>query len=568
MSEQEQNIKGQQIDQPVFILREGTQRSSGKEAQKSNIMAAKAVANAVRTTLGPKGMDKMLVNAFGDVTITNDGATILKEMDIEHPAAKMIVEVARTQDDEVGDGTTTASVLAGELLSMAEDLLEQEIHPTVIASGYLQAAQKAGEILKSITKSVSEEDDDILIKIANTAMTGKGVEGSSEQLAKLAVKAVHAVTEKKNDTKFVDIDSIKIEKKVGGRIDDSEVIEGMVIDNKRIHPDMLKHVKDARIALISEPVEYKKTEVDAEINITSPEQLQQFLDQEETMLKNVTNKIIDSGANVVFCQKGIDDMAQHYLAKAEVLAVRRVKKSDMDKLALATGANLITNIEEISDPDLGGAGQVDEKKIGEESMLYVTGCKNPKAVSIVIRGGTQHVVDSAEHAVEDALHVVGVVIEDEKLVTGGGSPEVELSLRLREYAATLKGRQQLAVDKFADAMEIIPRTLADNTGLDTLDILVQLRSRHEMGNVNAGLDVMNGDIIDMKEKGVLDPLRVKTQAINSATEAAIMILRIDDIIASEGESGPDVPPEMMQGGGGIPPGAMGGMPPGMPPGLM
>lgn len=565
MNEQEPNIKGQHIDQPVFILREGTQRSSGKEAQKSNIMAAKAVANAVRTTLGPKGMDKMLVNAFGDVTITNDGATILKEMDIEHPAAKMIVEVARTQDDEVGDGTTTASVLAGELLNMAEDLLEQEIHPTVIASGYLQAAQKAGEILRDITKSVSEEDDDILIKIANTAMTGKGAEGSSEQLAKLAVKAVHAVTEKKNDKKFVDIDSIKIEKKVGGRIDDSEVIEGMVIDKERVHPDMPKHVKDARIALISEPVEYKKTEVDAEINITSPEQLQQFLDQEETMLKNVTNKIIDSGANVIFCQKGIDDMAQHYLAKAGVLAFRRVKKSDMEKLALATGANLITNIEEISDSDLGGAGQVDEKKIGRESMLYVTGCKNPKAVSIVIRGGTEHVVDSAERAVEDALHVVGVTIEDEKFVAGGGSPEVELSLRLREYAATLKGRQQLAVDKFADAMEIIPRTLADNAGLDTLDILVQLRSRHETGDVNAGLDVIDGHIIDMKDKGVLDPLRVKTQAINSATEAAIMILRIDDIIASEGGSGPDVPPEMMQGGGGIPPGAM---PPGMPPGLM
>ncbi|MCL7414148.1 MAG: TCP-1/cpn60 chaperonin family protein [ANME-2 cluster archaeon] len=567
MNEQEPNIKGQHIDQPVFILREGTQRSSGKEAQKSNIMAAKAVANAVRTTLGPKGMDKMLVNAFGDVTITNDGATILKEMDIEHPAAKMIVEVARTQDDEVGDGTTTASVLAGELLNMAEDLLEQEIHPTVIASGYLQAAQKAEEILKGITKSVSEEDDDILIKIANTAMTGKGAEGSSEQLAKLAVKAVHAVTEKKNDKKFVDIDSIKIEKKVGGSINDSEVIEGMVIDKERVHPYMPKHVKEARIALISEPVEYKKTEVDAEINITSPEQLQQFLDQEETMLKNVTNKIIDSGANVIFCQKGIDDMAQHYLAKAGVLAVRRVKKSDMEKLALATGANLMTNIEEISDPDLGGAGQVDEKKIGEENMLYVTGCKNPKAVSIVVRGGTQHVVDSAERAVEDALHVVGVVIEDEKLVTGGGSPEVELSLRLREYAATLKGRQQLAVDKFADAMEIIPRTLADNAGLDTLDILVQLRSRHEMGDVNAGLDVMNGYIIDMKENGVLDPLRVKTQAINSATEAAIMILRIDDIIASEGGNGPDVPPEMMQGGG-IPPGAMGGMPAGMPPGII
>ncbi len=544
--------------QPIFILREGTERSRGREAQNNNIMAAKAVANAVRTTLGPKGMDKMLVDGLGDVVITNDGVTILREMDIEHPAAKMVVEVAKTQDDEVGDGTTTAAVLAGELLKVAEDLLDQNVHSTIIASGYRLAADRASEILKTITRTVTEDDEDLLLKISETAMTGKGAESSKDKLSKLVVKAVKSVVEIEGGKKVVDIDNIKIEKKVGGSIEDSELIEGMVIDKERVHPNMPKVVKDVKIAMISEPVEFKKTEVDAEINITSPDQLQLFLDQEEKMLKNMVDKIINSGANVVVCQKGIDDMAQHYMSKAGILAVRRVKKSDMEKLSRASGGAVVTNIDEISESDLGHADLAEEKKTGGDSMLFITGCKNPKAVSIVIRGGTEHVVDSLERALEDALRVVGVVIEDEKLVAGGGSPEVELSLRLNEYAATLKGREQLAVNKFADAIEVIPRTLAENAGLDPIDMMVELKSQHEKGNKNAGLDVYTGDVIDMMDKGVVEPLRVKTQAINSATESAVMILRIDDVIASTGGGEGEMPPEMM--GGGMPPG-MGGMPP-------
>jgi archaeal chaperonin len=544
--------------QPIFILREGTERSKGREAQNNNIMAAKAVANAVRTTLGPKGMDKMLVDGLGDVVITNDGVTILREMDIEHPAAKMVVEVAKTQDDEVGDGTTTAAVLAGELLKVAEDLLDQDVHPTIIASGYRLAADRASEILKTIERTVTEDDEDLLFKISETAMTGKGAESSKDKLSKLVVKAVKSVVEIEGGKKVVDIDNIKIEKKVGGSIEDSELIEGMVIDKERVHPNMPKLVKDVKIAMISEPVEFKKTEVDAEINITSPDQLQLFLDQEEKMLKNMVDKIINSGANVVVCQKGIDDMAQHYMSKAGILAVRRVKKSDMEKLSRASSGAIVTNIDEISESDLGHADLAEEKKIGGDSMLFITGCKNPKAVSIVIRGGTEHVVDSLERALEDALRVVGVVIEDEKLVAGGGSPEVELSLRLSEYAATLKGREQLAVTKFANALEVIPRTLAENAGLDPIDMMVELKSQHEKGNKNAGLDVYTGDVIDMMDKGVVEPLRVKTQAINSATESAVMILRIDDVIASTGGGEGEMPPEMM--GGGMPPG-MGGMPP-------
>ncbi len=544
--------------QPIFILREGTERSRGREAQNNNIMAAKAVANAVRTTLGPKGMDKMLVDGLGDVVITNDGVTILREMDIEHPAAKMVVEVAKTQDDEVGDGTTTAAVLAGELLKVAEDLLDQNVHSTIIASGYRLAADRASEILKTITRTVTEDDEDLLLKISETAMTGKGAESSKDKLSKLVVKAVKSVVEIEGGKKVVDIDNIKIEKKVGGSIEDSELIEGMVIDKERVHPNMPKVVKDAKIAMISEPVEFKKTEVDAEINITSPDQLQLFLDQEEKMLKNMVDKIINSGANVVVCQKGIDDMAQHYMSKAGILAVRRVKKSDMEKLSRASGGAVVTNIDEISESDLGHADLAEEKKTGGDSMLFITGCKNPKAVSLVIRGGTEHVVDSLERALEDALRVVGVVIEDEKLVAGGGSPEVELSLRLNEYAATLKGREQLAVNKFANAIEVIPRTLAENAGLDPIDMMVELKSQHEKGNKNAGLDVYTGDVIDMMDKGVVEPLRVKTQAINSATESAVMILRIDDVIASTGGGEGEMPPEMM--GGGMPPG-MGGMPP-------
>ncbi|MFA7036044.1 MAG: thermosome subunit beta, partial [Methanosarcina sp.] len=425
--------------QPIFILKEGSKRTRGRDAQSNNIMAAKAVAEAVRTTLGPKGMDKMLVDSMGDVVITNDGATILKEMDIEHPAAKMVVEVSKTQDDEVGDGTTSAAVVAGELLNKAEDLIEQEIHPTIIASGYRLAAEKAIEVLNSLAMSVDMGNRDLLLSIAETAMTGKGAESSKKLLAEIAVDAVTSVVDT-NGKMSVDKENISVVKKVGGKTEDSELIPGMIIDKERVHTNMPEKVKDAKIALLNTAIELKDTEVDAEISITSPDQLQSFLDQEEQMLKKIVQKVINSGANVVFCQKGVEDLAQHYLAKAGIFAVRRVKKSDMEKLARATGGKLITNLDEIVPEDLGFAKLVEEKKVGGDSMTFVTGCDNPKAVTILLRGGTEHVVDSIDSALEDALRVVGVAIEDEKLVAGGGSPEVEVALRLQEYAATLEGR--------------------------------------------------------------------------------------------------------------------------------
>ncbi|HWQ44757.1 MAG TPA: thermosome subunit beta [Methanosarcina barkeri] len=548
--------------QPIFILKEGSKRTRGRDAQSNNIMAAKAVAEAVRTTLGPKGMDKMLVDSMGDVVITNDGATILKEMDIEHPAAKMVVEVAKTQDEEVGDGTTSAAVVAGELLKKAEDLIEQEIHPTIIASGYRLAAEKAVEVLNSLAMTVEMSDRNLLISIAETAMTGKGAESSKKLLSKIAVDAVTSVVDTTDGKNSVERDNINVVKKVGGRVEDSELIRGMIIDKERIHPNMPQKIKDAKIILLNTAIELKDTEVDAEISITSPDQLQSFLDQEEQMLKRIVQKVIGSGANVVFCQKGIEDLAQHYLAKAGIFAVRRVKKSDMEKLARATGGNLITNLDEVTPEDLGYAGLVEEKKVGGDNMTFVTGCNNPKAVTILLRGGTEHVVDSVTSALEDALRVVAVAIEDEKLVAGGGSPEVEVALRLQEYAATLEGREQLAVKAYAEALEVIPRTLAENAGLDPIDMLMELRSQHEKGIKTAGLDVFEGKVVDMWKNFVVEPLRVKTQVINAATESAVMILRIDDIIASTRTAGPEDMGGMPPGMGGMPPG-MGGMPPGM-----
>ncbi|MDD5768436.1 MAG: thermosome subunit alpha [Methanothrix sp.] len=530
---------------PVLILREGSQRTAGREAQKSNIMAAKAVATAVRTTLGPKGMDKMLVDTLGDVVITNDGVTILKEMDIEHPAAKMMVEIAKTQDDEVGDGTTTAVVLAGELLKKAEELLDQEIHPTVIAAGYRAAADKAMGIMKDMAIKVSPDDDELLKKIAITAMTGKGSGVARNELAELSVKAVKAIVDEDGT---VDVDNITVEKKVGGGITDSQLVYGMVIDKERLHPYMPKKVKDAKIALLNTAIEIEKTEVDAKIEITSPDQLQAFLDQEETMLKEMVNKIVSTGANVVFCQKGIDDLAQHFLAKAGVYTIRRIKKSDMEKLARATGGRIVTSIHDLAESELGRAGLVEEKKIAGDDMTFVVECENPKSVSIILRGGTEHVVDELDRAMEDALRVVGVSLEDALLMPGGGAPEIELALRLREYAATVGGREQLAIEAFAEALEIIPKTLAENAGFDQIDTLVALRSSHEKGIKTAGLDMETGKPTDMQEKGVVEPMRVKTQAINSAAESAVMILRIDDVIASK--SG---------GGEGGMPGGMGGM---------
>jgi thermosome len=548
-----QQLGGQQI----LILKEGSTRTRGRDAQGMNITAAKAVASAVRTTLGPKGMDKMLVDTIGDVVITNDGVTILKEMDIEHPAAKMMVEVAKTQDDEVGDGTTTAVVIAGELLKKAEDLLEQDVHPTIIAAGYRQAAEKAQAILKEIAFDVKATDKTMLKNIAATAMTGKGAEASKDKLCDLVVKAITMVTD---DDGTVDIENIKVEKKTGGSIEDSEIIEGVIIDKERVHPTMPKKVTNAKILLLNAAVEFKKTEVDAEINITSPDQLQAFLDEEERMVRGIVDKVVASGANVLFCQKGIDDIAQHYLAKAGIFATRRVKKSDMEKLARATGASLVSSIDAIGKEELGKAGLVEERKVSGEEMTFVEQCKNPKAVSIIIKGGTEHVVDELERAIHDALRVVGVVVEDKKVVAGGGAPETELSLRLREYGATVGGRAQLAIEAFASALEIIPRTLAENAGLDPIDMLVEIRAAHEKGKKTYGLNVFEGKAVDMKAAGVVEPLRVKTQAISSAAEAAIMILRIDDVIASSKSHAPEgMPPGGMGGMGG----GMGGMPPGM-----
>ena len=540
-------MAGQFSGTPIYILREGSERTAGRDAQRSNIMAAKAVAGAVRTTLGPKGMDKMLVDTMGDVVITNDGVTILKEMDIEHPAAKMMVEIAKTQDQEVGDGTTTAVVLAGELLKQSEALLEQQIHPTVIAAGYRAAADKALEILKGLAITVSAKDEDLLRKIAVTAMTGKGSQSARDELAVMAVEAVRSVVDEDGT---VDTDNITVEKKVGGGITDSVLVSGVVIDKDRLHPSMPKSVKGARIALLNAAIEIEKTEVDAKIQITSPNQLQAFLDQEENMLKDMVDRISATGANVLFVQKGIDDLAQHFLAKAGIYTVRRVKKSDMEKLARATGGRVVTSIHEISKGDLGKAGLVEERKVSDEKMTFVEDCDNPKSVSIILRGGTEHVVDELDRAMEDALRVVGVAVQDKQLVAGGGAPEVELALRLRAYASTVGGREQLAIESFADALEVIPKTLAENAGLDQIDTLVSLRSAHEMGMKTAGLDMDTGKPVDMLKLGVVEPLRVKTQATSSATEAAVMILRIDDVIASK-SGGP--------GGAGGMPGGMGGM---------
>ncbi|HOT06202.1 MAG TPA: thermosome subunit alpha [Methanotrichaceae archaeon] len=523
-------MAGQFSGTPIYILREGSQRTAGRDAQRSNIMAAKAVAGAVRTTLGPKGMDKMLVDTMGDVVITNDGVTILKEMDIEHPAAKMMVEIAKTQDQEVGDGTTTAVVLAGELLKQAEDLLEQEIHPTVIAAGYRAAADKSIEILRGLAVEVSAKDKDLLRKIAITAMTGKGSQSAREDLADIAVNAVLSIVDEDGT---VDIDNITVEKKVGGRIADSMLVSGVVIDKDRLHPNMPKSVTAAKIALLNAAVEIEKTEVDAKIQITSPDQLQAFLDQEEKMLNGMVDRIVATGANVLFVQKGIDDLAQHFLAKAGIYTVRRVKKSDMDKLARATGGRVVTSIHEISKDDLGKSGLVEERKISDEKMTFVEDCDNPKSVSIILRGGTEHLVDELDRAMEDALRVVGVAVQDKMFVAGGGAPEVELAMRLRAYASTVFGREQLAIEAFANAMEVIPKTLAENAGLDQIDSLVALRSQHEMGAKGAGLDMETGKPVEMLTIGVVEPLRVKTQAITSSAEAAIMILRIDDVIASK-----------------------------------
>ena len=519
---------------PVLILKEGTQRTVGKDAQRMNIMAARVIAEAVRSTLGPKGMDKMLVDSLGDVVITNDGVTILKEIDVEHPAAKMVIEVAKTQDNEVGDGTTTAVVLAGELLKRAEELLDQDIHPTVIARGYRLAAAKALEVLDDVAIDIDVEDEETLRKIAATAITGKHSEFAIDHLSNLVVQAVRRVAEKTEKGYKVDEDNIKLEKRQGGSVPNTELVDGIVIDKEVVHAGMPKRVKDAKIAVLKAALEVKETETDAEIRITDPEQLQKFIEQEEAMIKEMVDKIAAAGANVVFCQKGIDDLAQYYLAKSKVLAVRRVKQSDIEKIAKATGARILTDLRDIKPEDLGEAELVEEKKVGDENMIFIRGCKNPKAVTILVRGGTEHIVDEVERSLTDAIKVVKAALESGKVVTGGGAPEIEVSLKLREWAPSLGGREQLAAEAFATSLEIIPRALAENSGLDPIDILVELKRAHEEGKSSYGVDVFAGKVEDMAEKGVLEPLKVKKQAISSATEVAIMILRIDDVIAAKG----------------------------------
>jgi thermosome len=498
-----------------------------------NIMAARAIAEAVRTTLGPRGMDKMLVDSLGDVTITNDGVTILDEMDVEHPAAKMMVEVAKTQEDEVGDGTTTAVVLAGELLKYAEKLLDQDIHATVIATGYNKAAGKAQEILNNMATSISKDDKARLKQIALTAMSSKGSQRLDEKLAELCVEAVTQIVEEENGKYVADIDHIKVEKKTGGSSSDSQLIKGIIIDKEVVHPGMPKRVTNAKIALLNTALEVEETETSAEIRITDPSQLKAFLNEEERMLKEMVATIKKTGANVVFCQKGIDDLAQHILAKERILAARRIKESDMEKLARATGGKVVTNLKDLSPEDLGYAELVEERKIAGDEMIFVEGCKDPKSVSLLVRGGTEHVVDEVERAVHDAISVISAAIEDGKIVAGGGAPEIEVAKGLREYSETVGGREALAIKAFADAVEIIPRTLAENAGLDPIDILVELRARHERPDgKNFGLNVLTGKVSNTLELGIVEPLRVKLQAIKSAGEAAEMILRIDDVIAA------------------------------------
>jgi len=535
---------------PVLILKEGSSRSRGKEAQHANIMAAKIIAEAVKTSLGPKGMDKMLVDSLGDVTITSDGRTILDEIDVEHPAAKMMVEVAKTQDDEVGDGTTTSVVIAGELLSKAEELLNKNVHPTVIIDGYRKAADKALETLEKIAIPVSPTDKEALKKVAMTSMASKLVAENREQLADIAVDAVLHVAEKVGDEYRVDLDNIMVEKKTGESITDTKLIKGIVLDKEIVHPGMPKRIENAKIALLDLALEVEKTEFDAKINIETPEQMEAFLHEEENMMRDMVEKIAATGANVVICQKGIDDMVQHFLARKGIAAVRRAKKSDMEKLAKATGGKVVTNLQDITEKDLGYAALVEERKIGDDKMTFIEGCKNPRSVAILIRGGTERVVDEAERSIHDALCVVRDVVQEPKIVIGGGAPEVEVARALREFAETLPGREQLAVQSYAEAVEVVPTTLGENAGLDPIDIISDLRAYHEKGQKWAGVDVFEGKVVDMEKNDVYEPLAVKKQIVKSATEAASMILKIDDVIAAGKMKAPPTPPKGPEGAGG------------------
>ena len=537
---------------PVLILKEGTSRERGRGAQSNNIAAAIAVAEALKTALGPKGMDKMLVDSFGDVTITSDGRTILDEMDVQHPVAKMMVEVAKTQDQEVGDGTTSAVVIAGELLRLAQDLMDKQVHPTVILDGYREASERALERLEEIAIPVDPEDREYLRKVAMTSMASKLVAGNKEELSDIVVSAILHVAQREGDSMKADLDDIMVEKQPGESLTDTKLVEGVIIDKEVAHPKMPKRVENARIALVKSALEIKKTEFTAKINIESPGEIEAYLRQEEDMIRSMVSRVKESGANVLFCQKGIDDIAEHLLAREGILAAKQVKESDMEKLAKATEGRMATRIDELTGEDLGDAGFVEERKIGDEKMIFVEDCKNPKAVAILVRGGTERIVDEAERSIHDALSVVRDVVEEPKIVAGGGAPEIEIARAVREAAIGRPGREQLAMEKFADAFEVIPSVLAENAGLDPIDILSEMKARHERGELWAGVNVVEGGVEDMRKLEVYEPLVVKKQIVKSATEAAAMILKIDDVIATAKMKPPAMPP-----GGGMP----GGMPP-------
>jgi thermosome len=532
--------------QPIFILPENTERTMGKDAQRNNILAAKLVSDAVKTTLGPKGMDKMLVDGIGDITVTNDGVTILEKMDIEHPAAKMMVEISKTQEEEVGDGTTTAVMLAGRLLENAEKLLDLKIHPTVITKGYNMASEKAKEFLQELCVEVTPDKEDVLKHIVMTAMTGKGAESVKEKFADIIVEAVKQI---KGDD--INLNNVKIVKNKSSGVGETQLIRGVVIDKERVSIDMPSKVKNPRIALIADALEIKNPEAEAKISISSPNQLQEFMDREEKILKEIVEKIKASNANVIFCQKGIDDVVQYYLAKEKIYACRRIAKSDMENISRATGGKIVSKISELSESELGKAELVEEKKQGDEAMTYVTGCENPKALTILIHGGSEHVMDEMERSIKDGLGDVAAVIRDKKIVAGAGAIEIELAKRIREFSNTLSGREQLAVQEFAEALEYVPLTLAENAGLDPIDILTELKARHDNGEQYAGINIFTNKIENCLEQGIIEPLNIKKQAISSASEVAVMVLRIDDVLASKGGGGGM--------GGGMPPG-MGGMP--------
>jgi len=540
---------GQAGGVPVIVLKEGSNRSRGREAQHANITAVKIVAESVRSALGPKGMDKMLVSSFGDVTITSDGRTILDEMEIEHPAAKMLVEVAKTQDKEAGDGTTSAVIIAGELLNKAEELIDKNIHPTIIIDGYKKAASMALKTLEKIAIPVNLKKTEYLKKAAITSMASKTVSEQKEFLAEIAVKAILSVAVKEGQKFKVDVEDIKVEKKTGESLKDTSLVNGIILDKEIVHSGMAKKVVKAKIALIDAALEVKKTEIDAKINIETPEQINAFLNQEESIIRGMTDKIVESGAKVVICQKGIDDMAQHFLSKKGIIAIRRAKKSDMEKLAKATGATIVTNLSTITSKDLGFAALVEERKIGEDKMTFIEGCKNPKSVTILIRGSTQRLTAEAERSLHDALSVIKDILEEPKILAGGSAPELEMASVLKKYAETLPGREQIAVRIFAEALEAITITLTENAGLNPIDILSELRSRHEKGEKWAGIEVMSGKVQDMSKMGVFEPLAVKKQIIKSSTEAASLILKIDDILAASKMKAPPMPPGGAPGGG-------------------